>query len=40
MALYFYKGKSLNGEEISGILNSESKHSVARRIKTQGLGTD
>ncbi|MFY9413415.1 MAG: type II secretion system F family protein [Tepidanaerobacteraceae bacterium] len=37
MALYFYKGKSLNGEEISGILNSESKHSVARRIKTQGL---
>jgi len=37
MALYFYKGKSLNGEEVSGILNTENKYSVVRRIKTQGL---
>lgn len=37
MALYYYKGKSFNGEEVSGILNTENKYSVVRRIKTQGL---
>ncbi|NLZ52780.1 MAG: type II secretion system F family protein [Thermoanaerobacteraceae bacterium] len=37
MTLYYYKGKSLNGEEIRGLLNSENKYSVARRIKSQGF---
>jgi len=37
MALYYFKGKNFNGEEVSGILNTENKYSVARRIKSQGL---
>ncbi len=37
MGLYYYKGKSIHGEEISGLLNTDSKHSVARRIKQQGF---
>jgi len=37
MALYFYKGKSFKGEEVCGVVNTENKYSVVRRIKSQGL---
>lgn len=37
MALYYYKGKSFDGEKISGILNTENKYSVVKKIKNQGF---
>jgi len=37
MALYYYKAKGFDGEEVSGTLNTDNKYSVASRLKARGL---
>lgn len=37
MALYYYKGRSFGGKEISGLLNTENMYLVAKRIKDRGF---